>query len=108
LRLSNNAFEPSKTHVQLRALYTGLTGRVLKAWASPLSDLVFEGSPARSDEAMLETVIPLDQIDERLAEYLHPVVASLFERFGVAGLSVDRVAAELERMKKNYFSSVRS
>jgi transcriptional regulator with XRE-family HTH domain len=102
------AVQPSKTRVRLRALYTGLTGRVLKAWASPLSDLVFEGSPARSDEAMLETVIPVDQIDTRLAEHLHPMIASLFERFGVSGLATDRVAAELERMKKNYFSSIRS
>jgi transcriptional regulator with XRE-family HTH domain len=102
------AVQPSKTNVRLRALYTGLSGRVLRAWASPLSDLMFEGGPARSDEAMLETVIPVDAIDTKLAEHLHPMIASLFERFGATGLSVDRVAAELERMKKNYFSSVRS
>jgi hypothetical protein len=68
---------------------------------------MFQGSPARGDEAMLETVIPVDEIETRLAEHLHPIIASLFERFGATGLSVDRVAAELERMKKN-FSSVRS
>jgi len=101
------AVEPSKTQVRLRALYTGLSGRVLRAWGNPLSDLMFEGSPARGDEAMLETVIPVDEIETRLAEHLHPIIASLFERFGATGLSVDRVAAELERMKKN-FSSVRS
>jgi len=102
------AVEPSKVHVRLRALYTGLSGRVLRAWANPLSDLMFEGSSARSDEAMLETVIPVSEIDTKLAEHLHPMIASLFERFGATGLSVDRVAAELERMQKNYFSSVRS
>jgi transcriptional regulator with XRE-family HTH domain len=102
------AVKPSKTGVRLRVLYTGLSGRVLRAWASPLSDLMFEGGPARSDEAMLETVIPVDEIDTKLAEHLHPMIASLFERFGAMGLSVDRVDAELERMKKNYFSSVRS
>ena len=88
--------------------YTGLNGRVLKAWRNPLTDLLFEGSPARSEEAMLETVIPVDEIDTKLAQYLHPMIASLFERFGATGLSVDRVAAELERMKKNYLSSIRS
>jgi hypothetical protein len=74
-------------------LYTGLSGRVLRAWANPLSDLMFEGSTARSDEAMLETVIPVDEIDRKLAEHLHPMIASLFERFGATGLSVDRVKA---------------
>jgi transcriptional regulator with XRE-family HTH domain len=102
------AVDPAKTSVRLRALYTGLSGRVLRAWGNPLSDLVFEGGTARSDEAMLETVIPVSEIETRLAERLHPMIASLFERFGVTGLSVDRVAAELERMKKNQFSSVRS
>jgi transcriptional regulator with XRE-family HTH domain len=101
------AVQPSKTQVRLRAFYTGLNGRVLKAWGSPLSDLLFEGSPARSDEAMLETVVPVDEIDTKLAQHLHPIIASLFERFGATGLSVDRVAAELERMKSNYFPSVR-
>jgi transcriptional regulator with XRE-family HTH domain len=102
------AVQPSKTQVRLRASYTGLNGRVLKAWGNPLSDLLFEGSPARSDEAMLEAVIPLDEIDTELAQYLHPMIASLFERFGATGLSVDRVASELERMRSSYFSSARS
>jgi len=97
------AVQPTKTQVRLRALYTGLSARVLKAWGNPLTDLLFEGSAARSDEAMLETVIPVDEIDTKLAEHLHPIVASLFERFGATGLSVDRVAAELERMKSTYF-----
>lgn len=100
------ALKPADTRVQIRAFYTGLSGRVLRAWANPLSDLVFEGGAARSDEAMLETVIPIDKIQTELAEHLQPMVASLFERFGVAGLSVDRVAAELDRMKKNHFPYV--
>jgi hypothetical protein len=70
--------------------------------------LLIEGGAARSDEAMLEAVVPVSEIDTNLAAHLRPMVASLFERFGVTGLSVDRVQAELERMKKNYFSSVRS
>jgi transcriptional regulator with XRE-family HTH domain len=97
------AVEPPKTQVRLRALYTGLSGRVLRAWGNPLGNLLFEGGSARSDEAMLETVIPVGEIDTKLAEHLHPIIASLFERFGAAGLSVDRVAAELERMKTSYF-----
>ncbi len=102
------AIDPLKTNVRLRALYTGLSGRVLRSWGNPMADLMIEGGAARSDEAMLETVIPVNEIDTKLAEHLHPMVASLFERFGVTGLSLDRVRAELERMKNNHFSSIRS
>jgi transcriptional regulator with XRE-family HTH domain len=102
------AIEPSKINVRLRALYTGLSGRVLRSWGNPMADLMIEGGAARSDEAILEAVVPVSEIDTKLAEHLHPMVASLFERFGVTGLSVDRVRAELERMKNNQFSSVRS
>jgi transcriptional regulator with XRE-family HTH domain len=102
------AVDPAKTKVRFRALYTGLSGRILRAWANPLSDLMFEGGGARSDEAMLETTMPVEEIETKLAERLHPLVASLFERFGVTGLSVDRVAAEVSRLKANRFGSVRS
>jgi len=96
---SRIAPDASKTKVRFRALYTGLAGRVLRSWANPLSDLVFEGSGARSDEAMLETAIPVDEIETTLAEHMHPMIASLLERFWVTGLSTDRVAAEIGRMR---------
>jgi transcriptional regulator with XRE-family HTH domain len=102
------AEDQQKVIVRLRALYTGLSGRMLRAWASPLADLMVEGGAARSDEAMLEASIPANEIENNLAHYLHPLIGSLYERFGVTGLSVDRVAAEVEKMQKNRFSSVRS
>jgi transcriptional regulator with XRE-family HTH domain len=102
------AIDRTKVNVRLRALYTGLSGRVLRAWGNPMSDLMIEGGAARSDEAMLETVVPATEFETNLAQHLHPLIASLFERFGVTGLSVDRVNAELERMKRNQFSSIRS
>lgn len=105
---SQLAVDPAKTKVRFRALYTGLSGRVLRAWGNPFSDLMFEGGAARSDEAMLEATVPVEDIETKLAEHLHPLVASLFERFGVTGLSVDRVAAELDRSRANRFGSVRS
>jgi transcriptional regulator with XRE-family HTH domain len=101
------AEEPEKMTVKLRALYTGLNGRVLRAWGNPLADQMFEGGTARSDEAVLETSIPVKDVENNLAHYLHPLIGSLFERFGVTGLTLDRVNAELERMMKNRFSSVR-
>ena len=48
-----------------------------------MADRMIEGGAARSDEAMLETVVPVAEIETKLAEHLHPMIASLFERFGV-------------------------
>lgn len=101
------AEDKNKVNVRLRVLYTGLSGRVLRAWASPMTDLFMEGGAARSDEAMLETVVPVKEIQSNLATYLHPLIASLFERFGVTGLSVERVEAELEKLRGNR-ASIRS
>ncbi|RAZ71807.1 helix-turn-helix domain-containing protein [Mesorhizobium atlanticum] len=84
--------------VHFRAMFTGLTGRVLRSWANPLNDLLIQGRPARSDEAVLETTLPVDAIEERLAESLTPLLASLYDRFGVAGLSLNRVEAEVQRL----------
>src|SRR5665811_1007958 len=75
--------------------------RVLRAWGNPMSDRMFEGGGARSDEAMLETVVPVREIKSNIAKLLHPLIASLFERFGATGLSVERVEEEIEKMKKN-------
>jgi hypothetical protein len=47
-------------------------------------------------------------IEGNLAHEIHPLIASLYERFGVTGLTVDRVAPELEKMRENYFLSIRS
>jgi transcriptional regulator with XRE-family HTH domain len=102
------AKDPESVNVRLRVLYTGLSGRVLRAWANPMTDLFMDGGAARSDEAVLETVIPVKEISSRLPNYLHPLISSLFERFGVTGLSLDRVEAELGKMKANRSGSLRS
>lgn len=86
--------------VRFRALYTGLLGRVLRSWANPLSDFAGLGTAATSDEAILELVVPAADIESRLAQHVFPLVASLYERFGVTGLSLDRVAAEIQRMQQ--------
>lgn len=101
------AEEKDKVNVRLCVLCTGLSGRVLRAWANPMADLFMEGGAARSDEAMLETLVPVKEIKSNLGAYLHPLIASLFERFGVTGLSVERVEAELEKMRGSR-TSIRS
>jgi len=93
--------EDSRITVQFRALFSGLSGRVLRGWANPLSDMLFEGHSARSDEAALEAVIPAEEIKDHLAEHVTPLVASLYERFGVTGLSTARVKVEIDRMLSN-------
>jgi transcriptional regulator with XRE-family HTH domain len=93
--------QASPITVKFRVLYTGLLGRVLTAWANPLASLLIEGSAARSDEAMLEAVIPAADIESNLASHLYPLVASLYERFGVTGLSLRAVQDEVERLQKS-------
>jgi transcriptional regulator with XRE-family HTH domain len=95
LMRANDRAPPS---IRFRALYSGLSGRVLRSWANPLNDLLVEGHAARSDEAALEAVISADGITVRLAEHLFPLVSSLYERFGVSGLSESRVKAEVDRL----------
>lgn len=40
-----------------------------------------EGGGARSDEAVPKTVVPVKDIESSLAAHVHPLIASLFERF---------------------------
>jgi transcriptional regulator with XRE-family HTH domain len=98
----------NETKVRLRAHYTGLSGRVLRNWGNPASSLMFDGGASRSDEALLETTVPAADISKNLAEILTPMAGSLFERFGVTGLSVESVASEVKRLTQNTFGSVRS
>ncbi len=85
--------------VHFRAFYTSLSGRVLKAWTNPFADLLIDGSAARSDEAVLETIVRVDEIEQNLAIHVFPLVLSLYERFGVTGLSLDRVQHEVKRFQ---------
>jgi transcriptional regulator with XRE-family HTH domain len=88
----------SPVTVRFRALYSGLSGRVLRSWASPLSEMLVEGRAARGDEAVLEAILPATDMTNRLAEHIFPLVSSLYERFGVTGLAVSRVRAEVDRL----------
>jgi hypothetical protein len=91
--------------VRFRALYSGLTGRTLRSLRATLGDI--EGHIAKSDETMLEAVIPASKVMTNLADAVYPLVASLYERFGVAHLSTDFVRAEIGRFQKDKFSDSR-
>ena len=60
--------------------------------------ITIEGHAARSDEAVLEIELPAKDMEAHLAEHVFPLVSSLYERFGVSGLSVNRVKAEVDRL----------
>ncbi|MFN7538209.1 MAG: helix-turn-helix transcriptional regulator [bacterium] len=98
LAILMRANDQASPTIRFRAVYSGLSGRVLRSWANPLADLLIEGHAARSDEAMLEAVLPAQDVTARLAEHLFPLIASLYERFGVVGLSESRVRAEVDRL----------
>ena len=66
-----------------------------------------EGHAARGDEAVLEAKFPADRIESRLAEYLLPLLTSLYDRFGLAGLSLNRVEAEVQRLLNSPISKER-
>lgn len=92
----------SKSSIMLhfRAIYNGLSGRVLRSWSNPLNSIFFEqgAGAAKNNEAVLQAIIPIEDISSRLAEHIYPIVTSLYERFGIAELSrtfVDRQIAEL-------------
>jgi transcriptional regulator with XRE-family HTH domain len=98
--------DPDKAVIRLRALYTGLQGRDLRAWASPLSVDYFGGGRSRSDEVILEATAPVANIEAELGRHVFPLVVSLFERFGVTGLSNTVVEAEIARMRQNNFGGL--
>lgn len=101
--------EPDDVKVRLRAYYTGLSGRVLRNWADPSTSLFFlEGGAARSDEALLETTVSVAEISQKLPEILTPLVASLLERFGVTGLTIEGVASVVKKMMANQFGNART
>lgn len=92
--------DPGHIGIRFRVRYTGLLGRILKAWANPLTTLLVEGSAARGDEVLLEIETTVAQVREDLAEVLFPMIVALYERFGVAGLSIEGVRAEVDRLLK--------
>jgi transcriptional regulator with XRE-family HTH domain len=87
--------------VRFRALYTGLTGRVPRSLQG--RTYLLEATPAKSDEALLETIAPAPQIENALPDIVQPIVASLYERFGVAHIAPELVAAEIARFRSGRF-----
>jgi hypothetical protein len=56
---------------------------------------------SRSDEALLETSVLARDIESNLAEVVQPLCRTLYERFDVTGLTVARIANEIERFQQS-------
>jgi len=93
------ARDTAATALRFRAVYTGLKGRELRSWSNPRGRSPEEGSIARGDEAVLQGILPLANLEADLAGHVTHLLAPLYERFRVATLSPDFVAAELARMR---------
>ena len=95
--------DESKVTVRFRARYSGLSGRVLRSLSPSAVGLILEAQAAKSDEAIVETTVPAQQIEGDLAAAVYPLVSSLYERFGVTQLSRDFVAGEIQRFRQGRF-----
>jgi transcriptional regulator with XRE-family HTH domain len=89
--------------VKFRARYSGLSGRVLRSLSSHNIGLILESQPAKSDEAIVEATLSAQTIESDLAGAVYPLVASLYERFGVPQLHKEFVASEVARFRQGKF-----
>lgn len=93
--------EGDEITVKLRAMYTGLSGRILRSWANPQWDPIIDRQPARSDECVVETIAPASSIEGQLAQLVFPLVTSIYERFGVTGIPFEAVEREIGRFRQS-------
>ena len=87
--------------ILMRCYYTGLAGRQLtvpESWLAFLDDHVCHDA-----EVALEIQANATEINDNLAELIHPLLSPLYERFDFFALPMDVVTRELERMRGSRF-----
>jgi hypothetical protein len=87
--------------IVVRCRLTGLRNRALVSVGEHWN--VREGFVCLDNEATLETQATAAQIQDNLAEVLHPFLVSLYERFSFYELPMELVTQELERMRRDRF-----
>jgi len=87
--------------ILVRCRYTGLRGRELATLSSRRT--LTPGRLCNDDQATLETLAKATEIDDNLAEVLHPFLAPLYERFALFELPNFVVAEEIEIMRSRRF-----
>ena len=88
--------------IAVHCRFTGLEGRYL-ASDEPMTPLntLFAGHYASStNEVILKEQITQQQVQDNLAEFLHPLLQPLYEKFNFFGLPFDRVAKKLQRLRR--------
>ena len=88
--------------ITVHCRFTGLEGRYLASDEpiTPLNTFLHRHYTSRTDEVLLKGQITQQQVQDNLAEFLHPLLQPLYEKFNFFGLSFDRVAKELQRLRR--------
>jgi transcriptional regulator with XRE-family HTH domain len=79
------------TAVNFRAIYSGLSGRVLKSWSNPFSSLLFEGHAADGDASEIQLSVRSEEIYSHIYDHVWSLTHELYARFGASGLSLARI-----------------
>ena len=88
--------------IALHCRFTGLKGRVLDT-GQHFERLLSGTYPCSKDEVILTGQITQQQIQDNLAEVLHPLLQRLYEQFNFFKLPFDVVAQELHQMRSNRY-----
>ena len=88
--------------IAIRCRFTGLEGRYLVSDEpmTPLNTFLHRHYTSRTDEILLKEQIAQQQVQDNLAEFLYPLLQPLYEKFNFFRLSLDRVAEELQRLRR--------
>lgn len=87
--------------VTVRCRYLGLSNRVLTSLTGRRA--LFDNRRSFDDEVVLQAQASAEEIEENLAEVLHPMLSPLYERFDFFELSRRLVTEELAEMRANRF-----
>ena len=89
--------------IAVHCRFTGLENRFLSAASSESLRFLTGVYTSSADEVILKAQITLQQVQDNLAEILHPLLQRLYEKFNFFELSFDLVANELRQMRSNRF-----
>ncbi len=87
--------------IALHCRFTGLKGRFLETGHQHSERLLSGAYPISTDEVILTGQITQQQIQDNLAEVLHPLLQRLYGQFNFFKLPFDVVAQELHQMRSN-------
>ena len=94
------SFDENPTIV-VRCHYTALQNRILTSISH--RRVMFDNHVCTDREATIETQATATEIDDNLAEVLHPMLVPLYERFSFFELPMQIVVEEIERLRQTRF-----